>query len=77
MLKCPLWFRMVDGCFSLVLWEVCICSCLFVFVMFLDLEVVECCLAGVTFCIGALFAWCCRDFHIVVSMRVELLRRSI
>ncbi len=45
MLRCPLWFRMVDGCFPLVLWEVCLCLCLFVSMMFLDLTVVDGCRA--------------------------------
>ncbi len=43
MLRCPLWFRMVDGCFSLVLWEGCICSCWYLSMMFLDLTIVDGC----------------------------------
>ena len=30
----------------------------------------------IAFCIGALFAWCCREFHIVVSRCVGMLRRK-
>ena len=47
MLKCSLWFRVVDDCFSVVLWETWVCLCLFVFLMFLDLAGVDVCIGGV------------------------------
>ena len=42
-----------------------------------EFEIVFVVSTTIAFCIGALFAWCCREFHIVVSMRVELLRQNI
>ena len=38
---------MVVGCFSLVLLKICRCSCLFVFIMYLDVIVMDGCHAGV------------------------------
>jgi hypothetical protein len=46
---------MVDGCFSLVLWEDCHCSCLFLSRMFLDLTVVDGCRAGIRSALTSIF----------------------
>ncbi len=47
MLRCSLWLRMIDDCFSVVLWEAWVCLCLFVVLLFWDF-------AGMDGCIGEL-----------------------